>query len=94
MANFDGIDDILLVTLPEWCSWVQSMSVLWLDAWIAPTSKVDTNMILFDLYSGPTPVLRWYLRSSGKQVYAVLMIYPTGVSLCLPDHSFALARMK
>jgi hypothetical protein len=40
MAVFDGQDDILRIPLPSWCSSVTKMSVLWIDAWIYPSSKV------------------------------------------------------
>lgn len=76
MAQFDGENDIIRIGLPSWCSSVTHMSVMWVDAWIYPSSKDDASTILFDAYKDNIPVLRWYLQTSGSITYVRLVLLP------------------
>jgi cysteine-rich repeat protein len=76
-CQFDGLDDVITVHLPYWCSHVYSMGTLWLDMWSQPqmTGKKHKS-ILFDAYNGITPVLRWFLEFREDKLYAVLILNP------------------
>ena len=75
-CQFDGLDDIIAVTLPAWCGLVTSMSTLWLEAWMQPQFNGNIKVILFDAYNGLTPAFRWYLEGDGDQLYAVMVMSP------------------
>ncbi len=76
-CQFDGLDDVIAVHLPYWCSHVYSMGTLWLDMWAQPqmTGKKHKS-ILFDAYNGITSVLRWFLEFREDKLYAVLILNP------------------
>jgi len=53
------------------------MGTLWLDMWAQPQmSGNNFSSVLFDAYNDLTPVLRWFLRSEGEELYAVLILKP------------------
>jgi len=76
MCALDGLDDIVSITLPDWCKQVKFMSTMWLDMWIQPQSLGNIKTILLDAYNGLTPVLRWYLEGEEGKLYAVLALSP------------------
>jgi hypothetical protein len=42
-CQFDGLDDVITVHLPYWCSNVYSMGTLWLDMWAQPQMTGTTS---------------------------------------------------
>eukprot|EP00961_Rhodomonas_salina_P075289 1010211-Rhodomonas_salina.1 len=55
MAELDGQDDIIEISLPAWCDDVKAMSVLWIDFWVFVAAKGGSKTILVDAYTGTTP---------------------------------------
>ncbi len=76
-CQFDGLDDVITVHLPYWCSNVFSLGTLWLDMWAQPQMTGNNlKSILFDAYNDITPVLRWFLEFRDDKLYAVLTLNP------------------
>lgn len=80
MADFDGDNDVLQVDLPEWCADVESLSVLWLDAWMYPLSRGIGKTIIYDIYQSvsgvESSVLRLYIEGKKSGSYIRLVLQP------------------
>jgi hypothetical protein len=82
MASFDGVDDVIVLPLPLWCSKVTSMSVFAADMWMFYTATGKLKVILLDAYQGDIALLRWYATSERGSIFVTLLLNPGKVHMC------------
>lgn len=84
MVEFDGVDDILTVKLPDWCKSVTSMSLFVVDFWTFYTVSGTTKTIFVDAYADGSAILRWYAAMDSEGNVFISLIMPGKVSDALP----------
>ncbi len=84
MASFDGLDDVLVLQLPGWCSRVTSMNIFAADFWMFYTATGGMKVILIDAYNKDLALMRWYAVNTGQDVIITLIVDPGKV--CSAPH--------